>query len=92
MGKHIVRKSFFHKGYVFLLSVVETYALWSTHKTMDERQQPMHVYAFMFQESHDKQIDIAYQEMVERENKELENEGLLVDNKITESKKIIETL
>ncbi|HTE24961.1 hypothetical protein [Flavitalea sp.] len=96
MAKHIVKQAFWHKGWVQLLSVVSTevgtYGIWSPHFANDEQQKPMHIYARTYQEEHDKYVDQIALQMDTEYIEELRKEGKLVDDRIAESKKIIQTL
>jgi hypothetical protein len=60
IGKYPIRRAFWHKEYVFLLSVVSTLtgtsAMWSTHKH-EGQQMPLIELAILYQTSHDKQMD-----------------------------------
>lgn len=87
--KHHIRKSFFHKGYVFLFSVVETFGFWSTHKTEDDHTKGTEAYRQKFQAEHDRQVDTLYEQAVKEEGMFLaQNEGP-VDDRTAESRLIL---
>lgn len=96
MAKHKVKQAFWHKGMVQLLSVVVTemgtYAIWSPHFPNDDRQKPMHMYAFQYQEEHDKYCDKIADDMDKEYIAELRKEGKLIDDRTEESRQIIQTL
>ncbi len=90
--KHRIRQAFWNKGYVFLLSVVETYAIWSTHKTGDDVNKGGNYYASIFQDEHDKQIDQLYEQAVREEELKIAAEGVLIDDRTDESRNILKQL
>jgi hypothetical protein len=94
--KHPVKQAFWHKGMVQLLSVVSTevgtYGIWSPHFPGDDQQKPMNVYARMYQEEHDKYCDKIADQMDKEYIEELRKEGKLIDDRISESKQIIQSL
>ena len=61
IAKYEIRKSFWHKNYVMLLSVVPTLtgtsAMWSAHEYNSEIKPPLDVLKTIFQKAHDIQID-----------------------------------
>lgn len=80
IGKHHIRRSYWHKGYVFLLTYVEWMAAcyWSTIKCEQELSMPE--YKLRFQQEHDQQIN----GMIRRDLEMRRKEGERID--VDESK------
>lgn len=87
--KHAITQSFWHKGFVFLFTRIETYGIWSTHKTEDDKNKGIAYYRAKFQAEHDKQIDDLYAQAVKEEGMLLAKEGQTVDDRTEESRQIL---
>lgn len=88
-----ITQSFFHKGWVYLLSVVENQvAFWSLHKTEDDENKGGRHYAAKFQEEHNKQIAEMHAAWVKEQEDLSIAEGITIDNRIEESRKVINQL
>lgn len=90
--KHRIRKAFWHKGWVFLFSIVETYGIWSTHNTGDDENKGGNHYAQRFQEDHDAQIDDLHSKAIREEELKIQQEGFEVDDRTDESRIILNQL
>lgn len=89
MAKHQIRKAFWHKGWVFLFSIVDTNGIWSTHETGDAENMGGSHYAQKFQAAHDDQIDDLHAKSIKEEELKIAAEGIIVDDKTDESRQIL---
>lgn len=87
--KHKIRQAFWDKGWVFLLSVIDTYAIWSTHKTGDDVNKGGNHYASIFQAQHDEQIDELFEKAMREEEMKTAAEGVIIDDQTEESGNIL---
>jgi hypothetical protein len=89
MGKYIITKSFWHKGYVFLFSYVQSMAMacWSTHKC-EQQLEKTRQYAKAFQEEHDKQLDGFVAQELDNLAKE-KMKQLVIDDQTEQSRVIL---
>lgn len=72
--KHEIRKKFIHKNFVFLLSVAEGHAIWSVHEYDGPPNATVHHFSMLFQDAHDKQVDLLIQESLKDEPIEFKEE------------------
>lgn len=80
-------KFFWHKGNVWILSVVSGRALWSIHETGDEENKKSAYYGPKFKMDHEKQI----QELNDQAEREDDQKKVLitVDDRSSESKTLL---
>jgi hypothetical protein len=52
-----IRKKMVYKGNLFLLSIVGTYAIWSTHSYLGDPKESTAVLAKIYQQSHNRQVN-----------------------------------
>lgn len=95
MAKYHIGRSLWHKGYVFLHSYIQKYAMscWSTHKCDtqvkgDSEKSATRKYAEAFQQEHDKQMEGFIKIEIEG-GKELKP---TIDDRSGESKLILNSL
>jgi len=89
MAKHQIKQAFWHKGWVFLFSIVHPYGLWSTHETGDTENLGGNHYAKRFQDEHDQQIDGLYAKAEQEDQLKIQAEGVQIDDRTEESREIL---
>jgi hypothetical protein len=68
--KYKIRRHYFFKQYVFLLSVVEGCAYWSAHEYHGDKRAPLGVLSDLYWREHQDQVDGLMKQAQENEDKE----------------------
>ena len=88
MKQFYMSRTFWHKGWVWIWSVVEGYALASEHNTGDSKNMGGNYYRGKYQLEHDKQIKEKYDQATKEENLLLTKEGVVIED-ITEESRLL---
>lgn len=90
MKEFYMRRYFWHKGSVWILSVVEGRALWSIHETGDEVNKRSEYYGPKFRLDHEKQIQELHNQAVREDAEEAKLKT--IDDQTDSSRQIIKAL
>lgn len=84
-----MRKTFWHKGWVWIFSVVDGYSLGTEHETGDETNKGGRHYVQRFRHEHEVKLQEIYNQAIREEAAALAQEGKIIDDVTTESKQIL---
>lgn len=90
LKRFYMSKCMFYKGVVYILSVVEGNAFWTTHQTEDIVNRRSEVYIPMFKQDHAIQLQHLYNQMKQEETEGVKAQKISIDDRTSESKFIID--